>query len=466
MRFALLGIALVLGACSPSNPTAGEDGAEVRRSAAAPACASPLFRSIHAAAIKVADKGSVPLALMTVASSIARPEAAVGEEIVWPRIADEIANAEYEVSLQTYSLTTDSEPYKHVLRGLERLAQRRQQAGAKEPVVVRMLVSTSTVAAGSSGLPTTIMPALAASLDGLHIDPVLVRFELGAFMHVGLGSLHSKTVVIDGRSAAVMSGNLGKAAERNGAFFFEGPVARSILAELDQGWSESYLWTCGADRFKGLTDCSLQNALPEHRLPAVEGPSGCRPMLVATRKASANPFSNDTKNPQDQAFLAAMANAKERIRVITPNLNDDAAKAGLVGAMKRGVDVEIVLAKEYEEFTESLPGQGGTNLPNVKKVLEQLRAAGVASPCDRFKLRWYSSDCKVPLSGNVPGAEHLKYMSVDGQVAIVGSANMDTQSWNKEREINVAVDDAATTKAWDDGVFAKDFDSGIPACPQ
>jgi len=44
---------------------------------------------------------------------------------------------------------------------------------------------------------------------------------------------------------------------------------------------------------------------------------------------------------------------------------------------------------------------------------------------------------------------------------------MDTQSWNNSRELNIIVDDAITTRAWDSQLFTTDFDRGIlvDECP-
>src|SRR5690606_22264670 len=149
----------------------------------------------------------------------------------------------------------------------------------------------------------------------------------------------------------------------------------------------------------------------------------------------------------------AFAAARSHIRIQTPNLNDDAAKAGLVDAVKRGVRVEIVLSKGFNDLTEQAPGQGGTNEENVAMLHEELAAAGVTDICNKLQIRWYSRDGLYPIVGNGIYASHAKYMSIDDTVVIVGTANMDTQSWNNSREVNIVVDDAVTTRAWDATLF-------------
>jgi phosphatidylserine/phosphatidylglycerophosphate/cardiolipin synthase-like enzyme len=82
-------------------------------------------------------------------------------------------------------------------------------------------------------------------------------------------------------------------------------------------------------------------------------------MIVAGRRGSRWPFGNSTHNLQDQAFLVAIRHAQRRIRIQTPNLNDDAVREAIIHAAQRGVTVQLVLSKGFNAVTESLPGQGG-----------------------------------------------------------------------------------------------------------
>ncbi len=121
----------------------------------------------------------------------------------------------------------------------------------------------------------------------------------------------------------------------------------------------------------------------------------------------------------------------------------------------------MLLSKGYEDFTESLPGQGGTNEEVVRELYDDLASSGVRDPCSALQVRWYSRDGVQPIVGAVGRPSHVKYASFDGRVSIVGSANMDTQSWSHSREINVVVDDPAVTAAWDTALFEHDFARSI-----
>jgi phosphatidylserine/phosphatidylglycerophosphate/cardiolipin synthase-like enzyme len=185
----------------------------------------------------------------------------------------------------------------------------------------------------------------------------------------------------------------------------------------------------------------------------------CQTMLVTTRVADTNPVANSIDNPSDQAFIAAMAAATDHIRIQTPNLNDDAAKKAIVDAVKRGVRVDVVLSKGFNDDSEIYPGQGGTNDDNVQMLYDTIGAAGIPDKCDKLRFRWYTRD-GVVIDGNGIYASHAKYMSLDDNIVIVGTANMDTQSWNNSREVNVIVDDPAITQAWDKQMFLPEMAAG------
>jgi phosphatidylserine/phosphatidylglycerophosphate/cardiolipin synthase-like enzyme len=282
-----------------------------------------------------------------------------------------------------------------------------------------------------------------------------------------LGNLHVKSLVVDGRYAIVMGANPEKVHNADEPWFdtgyrFEGEVADALRADFAGAWARSKHWVCSGAR---TTDCERDN-LPLEPLEedaAVRPVFGCRAVLVASRKASRNPLRNKADNPADQAFLALFRNAEKVIRVQTPNLNDDAAKKALLDAMiRRGVEVNLILSKGFNEPAVNLPGQGGDNRKNVERLYKALREAGVADPCARLKARWYSFDGMTPVVGNGPRASHAKYTSADDALVVVGTSNMDTQSWNFSREVNIVVDDPQIALAWDRQVFIANFNRAIP----
>ena len=80
---------------------------------------------------------------------------------------------------------------------------------------------------------------------------------------------------------------------------------------------------------------------------------------------------------------------------------------------------------------------------------------------DALEIRYFqnpdhSEGAPIP-EGNVPnnGASHAKFMAIDDEMAIVGSANMDKTSLHFSAETNVALFDQNATRSIKAAVFDK-----------
>ncbi|MBX3471069.1 MAG: phosphatidylserine/phosphatidylglycerophosphate/cardiolipin synthase family protein [Planctomycetes bacterium] len=423
-------------------------GEEVLRRESAPAGlaallgASDLMTEIVAAVRAVADRGTVPAGLVLTTGNAADPRALVTGPEIFAEYARAIAAAEREVLLQTFVWETESQASARVLAALTALSARPAAADAP-PVRVRLLLNAHRLAGGS-------FERLRAAVAALDLDPRKVDVQVGRYTHVLVGALHTKSLVVDGRVALVGGANLEVVHDAGTPWFdtayrVEGEVALGVRADFVEAWRRA----TGDD----LPPLSVDGAR-----------AGEVPMLLATRHADGNPFTNSTRDPQGAAFLTAIGRARRLIRLHTPNLNDDAVKRALLAAiLERGVRVELVVSLGFNERTESLPGQGGGNQKNVAALHRALEARGGAAAAALLDARWFADAAGAPIIGNGPGAAHAKYASFDGHVVIVGSTNLDTQSLNHSREVNVVLDDAATTAAWDAAVFEPSFARAAPA---
>lgn len=464
--------------CAPEhgiNPLAGL--AEITRAAdpdapTLPACASPLARAVFEGATRHLDEATTSAAMFATGANRADPNVLVTGPEIFPRMAEMIEHAEQEVLLQTF-VWKDSDATREILGGIRRLEQRRRlEAPADaEPVTVRILVDAVDAPEDRrSGMASgVLLPRISKEIESLGLDERYVRVEVAAFLHTAMGALHSKAIVVDGRTAMLTGANPQPQHDyahpwHDAGFVLEGEIGAALREEFGTAWKKSGRWRCGGRHPWGPSHC-IERTDPLPALAARPAAGACVPMMVLGRKADGNPFGNRADNPAGAGYVAAFRNAERVIRMHTPNLNDDVARRELVAAVQRGVDVEIVLSKSFNDTHENLPGQGGDNGKNVEKLHRMLREAGVQDSCERLRVRWYSEDGRAPVDGNVPGASHTKYLSVDDRIAIVGSSNMDTQSWNHSREVNVLVDDAATVRAWDARLFTESWNRAIPACP-
>jgi len=464
----------ILRSLATANPPSPAPATKPRQVAATepvlPPSASPLFRKIFEAAAPLnKTAGNVPADMFATERNRVSGEVLVGAPSLIDGITKLIEGAQREVFIQTYVWAVD-DPMSHaILDGFKRLEQRRKrEAPGAAPVRVRILVDVTmpNYFLKMNSISKNDIPKLIQQLDAL--DPKVIQYELAVFPHMAQGCLHSKSVVVDGRFALALTANIQMGTGFNDNMFnagavLEGEIASALRSEFANAWENGRTWDPKRNPLL-MGRAPRPGALPPLELQTLPGEADWRvPMMVLTRKADGSPFSNRTDSTQDQAFLAAFQNASRRIRILTPNLNDGAVKGAIIDAVKRGVQVDIVFSKGFNDMEMALIG--GNNEDAVQSLYAALAAAGLPNVNERLRVRWFSRDGIVAEQGNGPQTSHVKYYSFDDQVAIIGSANMDTQSWRHSRELNVAVDNAETTRRFDSAIFDPAFARGIPVDP-
>jgi phosphatidylserine/phosphatidylglycerophosphate/cardiolipin synthase-like enzyme len=384
-------------------------------------------------------------------------------------MADHIAEAQREVLLEFWDWDTGSAPVDTLLDGVVRL-QRRLVAEEAGPVRVRLLVNHTAMTRPD---PSRVWRAL----EERGLDPRYVELDTAMREATLLDANHVKTLVVDGRRAIVGSANatdehMGSQAYFDVGFELEGEVARALHGAFSRSWARAKRWTCGSERpprfSRGDERADPEDECWQWRVGPLPEPSGelgpvgvdaCVPALVVSRQARAYPWRGDYDNPRAQAVLAAVAGARSTIRLLTPNLNEPEMLDALLAAAHRGVDVHVVLSKGHVFIEEDVPGRGGRNQASVNTLLEALEGTLAR---ERLDLRWYSRDGVEPVTGGPP-TNHGKYLSVDGQLAIVGSGNQDVQSWHNSREVDVVVGHPERTGQWDAALFEPVFAAAVPA---
>lgn len=381
---------------------------------------------------------------------------------IFPAMADAIASAEHEVDLAMFVIAP-SDAYGEILDGLSRLEARRSAAGGEQPVIVRIVVDAQKAFFNTG--PEMANRAY-SGIAALSLDPDHVQVMVATYEHLALGNLHTKSLIVDGRVAMLGGANVQdqhdfEAPWLDSFYAVEGEAAQTMLADFDHAWTKARKWHCAAEGDQGAWCTRWDDAPPIWHPAAVMDPTfdalGCAPAIALNRTAWGG-FNNSVDNPMAQGLLTAFDHAERRIRIQTPNLNDDAVRDALVRAVGRGVDVQLVLSLGFNERAMGFFGGGNEAVADdlVSRVAKE--APGHQA---HLQIRFYSEDGVTPVDGNGPGASHLKYLSVDDQLVVVGSTNMDTIAWNHSHETNLGFDSAQVTQRWDAQVFEPSFARGV-----
>lgn len=171
------------------------------------------------------------------------------------------------------------------------------------------------------------------------------------------------------------------------------------------------------------------------------------PMLLACRKPKAIPGHTSLRTPQNLSWITAMENAKFEIFIQTPTFNASAAIKSILNACRRKVMVHLWVGWGFNDSGEQAPFQGGTNTQVVKRLEKRLELMGRKQ---YLKVGWYTGRDQIePIHFKLKARNsHLKFLAVDGHLAMFGSGNMDTQSWFHSQEINIVVDSETIVKEW------------------
>ncbi len=402
---------------------------------------SPLMGAVYAAVQPRAGDGTVPGQLVFSTANTVDPQIQIQGPRIFAAQTKAIAGAKAEVLLETYVWEQGSEPTRILLDGIRQLEANTRASGGG-PVTVKMLVDEG------PGNHPGMRAAMQADIDALHLDPRLVTVECASKQRLGLGALHAKTVTVD-RHTTLLTGANPQAHHSSGQPWFD--LGYRIDGAAAKATAADFAWNWHAATGREVPPIATQ---PE---PLI---AGTTPILVATRQADGRIFSDGPGNPQGRAFLALLGNATKEIRMQTPNLNDPQIEAALIAAAKRGVKVELVLSKGFNDDSESKFKRGGTNVENAAKLYQAVQGSGGAP---NLSIKWFSPDGQAPLVGNGPEASHAKLMVVDGQVAVVGSANGDKQSGDHSQEVNAFIDSPRFAQQIDAQVWGQVWRNGIPA---
>ena len=215
---------------------------------------------------------------------------------------------------------------------------------------------------------------------------------------------HRKIAVLDGRIAYVGSQNIVDADFKRGIVYEElaarvtGPVVYELQAVLL------------ADRF---FETETEPPVEEH-FPMLERTGDVEAQTLPS--GPGYPFENNLR-----LIVALLYAAQKRVVMTTPYfIPDDTLLQAMTTAVQRGVEVHLVVSAKADQLLVGLA---------QRSYYEELLVAGV-------RIHVYQQHFL-----------HAKHLSIDDQVALIGSTNMDMRSFALQCEVSLVIYDAATVKA-------------------
>ncbi len=224
---------------------------------------------------------------------------------------------------------------------------------------------------------------------------------------------HTKLMVFDGRTAILGGMNIGREyySEWHDLMVrVEGPVVGALAEEFSRAWRNNGPW---GDFAMLPPDRHYMNP------PFMEGDIPLR--ILKTDSGHARQEIRD-------ASILAIRGARKRIYIENPYFASDDIIAALRSAIRRGVDVRVILAAEGDSAIMDIG-----NLATARVLIQE-----------GAKLYRY------------PRMAHLKVMVCDDW-ATVGSANLDTLSMRINTELNIAFSDKAEVERLVSKLFRPDF---------
>jgi phosphatidylserine/phosphatidylglycerophosphate/cardiolipin synthase-like enzyme len=414
----------------------------------------------------VSDRSTISMPRAVGHASHVDPQLYIDGPEIFGKWAALIEEAELEGDMQFYKWEPETDATETILAGIRTLQDRRKGEGASKAIIVRIVIDTSALSVAAPAteehMPWVMERIEAYELDPRYIDLRFFVVERG-FLNQ-FGNLHVKTMVVDGRVAIITGANPEHQHDfdkpwHDLATVFYGDIVGGVLDDIDFTHRDAQRWTCSSHS-SDREACLVASEPFVHRQAQNPAPVAANTCAVLALSRTPSVIANNAvDNPQDQAFLAAFNGATRVIKIETPNINDDAVKTAILDAVKRGVEVRLITSKEFNESSEGFVG--GPNGANVAELYRDLALLGVSDACSKLQVRWYSRDGQAPIVGNGAYASHTKYSSVDDQIVIVGTTNMDTASWNFSHELNLAIDDNAMAQKLNTQLFDADWGKAV-----
>ncbi|RKP15445.1 hypothetical protein BJ684DRAFT_14304 [Piptocephalis cylindrospora] len=465
--------------------------------------AMTVYKHALLAAARNPDQTPTPSTLMAGSGKIGKRVLDYGEgdthcRELWHPV---ILKAQREVLLTTYYYNHTCPCVEALHQALRDLDQKLEvEKGASSPMVnVNFVISTLAMMHFNPWTDSRIRPRVRNIMISLReISPPVfklpdpsqfrhLRFRVKTFHQWPFGTLHSKMLVVDGREAVLGSKNMDADVGQEYAYSLTGNIVDSLRADFADLWDEPLRPLDESIGETGMVQSGqlipVNGSAPVGINPVVNATdtyddtddtddssdddddddeaesqtssnsygtskglqkSKTIPMIALPRKQDRKIKAHRLDNPQNTGWLAAMAVAERDAFIQTPDFLAHESSRMVRQALERGVNVTVITSFQMMDQYETLyPYSDGHNRAAAAKLFNEIQ--GSAPGRGNLRICWFIGRRVQPPRPLPEEWSHVKAMIIDDTFAIVGSGNMDPQSWFHSRENNFLWDDVEET---------------------
>lgn len=416
------------------------------------------MESIIKSSIKFSNGGTISDNMISINDASTFEVMVKGNEI-FKTIAEKIKNAEFEILIQTFAWERNIVGVKWIREALIEVAERKAQE--EKPIILKVFIQIDErgpIANFAFSGKKYVDWKLDAKSIGLFEKEGLVEVYVSTYYHDSIASNHAKTIIIDQKTLIItganfQSSNFHHIPAHDAGYLINGGCALSARKDF------VYMWKKRKNMLEtpNITE-DIENT---NQLIQFNDYKNKIYILMTTRPPQIIRSINFLDNPQNCAIAKLIMNAKQIIKIATPNLNAPFVVDLLINYVNNGGKLKLMLGHSFNEKRESIIFLGGTNQHIINVFHEKIKKEFISN----LEIKWFSIDGIKPIIGNVAGACHLKFMSVDNTFLMVGNANLDIASTTHLHEVNIILNSKKITKYVTNKIFKNEFKRSIKANP-
>ena len=273
--------------------------------------------------------------------------------------------------------------------------------------------------------------------------------------------MHPKFVIIDRQRVLLPSCNLSWESWLECCLPMTGPIVDSFVRFWQHTW--------GRNDWVDLPVITLpfraSSAVTSHTAIFVPSPHHRNPQF---RLLPFMPCVPPPATPLNVLLLHLFSNAQESIVLLTPNLTSSPVISALLNAVSRGVNVTVITNRRMMVLEQLITSGTITEICvwKLRRRYSEIRRRGMsprysedvesgepARNLGSLRIGYYRPTSEFKRS-------HIKCSTIDSQVVVLGSGNMDRASWYTSQELGVAIEGEDVVKrVWTaiEGTFAEEM---------